>query len=186
MLWYLGISARIRPIKLTFRESFKDSDLAEISGKIVITPNASMSGMQMHCFLISMCVVSFGIAVGFAMAGLWLVLPFAGLEMLVLIFAFYAVKKSSACREVVSVIDENIIVETGRARLEKSCIFQRAWTQVLLQAPQIKGYPSRLLLRCGSRQVEVGACLSDDERQALRQRLIELKRLPQVFATAAG
>lgn len=139
----------------------------------------------MYCFLVSMCAVSLGIAIGFAIAGLWLVLPFAGLEILVLIFAFYAVQKSSACREVVSVIDENIIVETGRARAEKSCVFQRAWTQVLLQAPQIKGYPSRLLLRCGSRQVEVGACLSNDERQALRLRLIELKGLSQAVTAAA-
>jgi len=139
----------------------------------------------MRCFLIGMCVISFGIAIGFAMVGLWLVLPFAGLEMLVLIFAFHTVQKSSASREVVSVVDERIIIETGKTRPEKSCVFQRAWTQILLQAPQIKGYPSRLLLRCGSRQVEVGACLNNDERQALRRRLLELKGLPQVFSTVA-
>ena len=139
----------------------------------------------MRCFLVGMCVVSFGIAIGFAMVGLWLVLPFAGLEMLVLVLAFSVVKKSSACREVVSVVDENIIIETGRTRPEKSCVFQRAWTQILLQAPQIKGYPSRLLLRCGSRQVEVGACLNNDERHALRRRLLELKGLSQVATAVA-
>lgn len=139
----------------------------------------------MRCFLLSMCIVSFGIAIGFAIVGLWMVLPFAGLEMFVLIFAFYSVQKSSACREIVSVVDENIIIETGRTKPEKSCVFQRAWTQILLQSPQVKGYPSRLLLRCGSRQVEVGACLNNDERQALCRRLVELKRLPQVFVAAA-
>jgi len=140
-----------------------------------------MSVKQMCCFLLSMCVVSFGIAIGFAMAGLWLVLPFAGLEMLVLLLAFYAVWQSSACREVVSISDESIIVETGRTAPEKSCVFQRHWTQVLLQMPKIKGYPSRLFLRCGSQQVEVGSCLSNEERLALSQRLVELG-LSQDFA----
>ncbi len=159
--------------------------MAEISGRIVITPNVSMTRKQLYCFLLGMCGICLGIAIGFAMLGLWLVLPFAGIEMLVLVLAFLSVRRTVERREVISVDEERIVVEAGRLEPEQSCVLQRCWTRVLLELPKISGYPSRLLLRCGSRQVEIGACLSNEERECLRQRLDALTGLPRSFAAVS-
>jgi uncharacterized membrane protein len=157
------------------------------SDSIVISPNASMSCGQMCVFLLSMFLVSSMIALGFAWVGLWLVLPFAGLEMLVLAVAFYSVLKKSQCREVVYVDHDNVTVQSGRRGPEQQCIFLRAWTQVQLVSPSIRGYPSRLLLRCGGRQVEIGACLTEDEREALGERLNQiLSPADQPLVAVAG
>ena len=129
-------------------------------------------------FLVLMSVTSLGIGVAFAWQGLWMVLPFAGLEMIFLAVAFHYVHKTGNCREVVSVAADNVRVEAGRHSPEYVCVFQRAWTQVLLQAPKIKGYPNKLLLRSGGKQVEVGACLNDKERLALHDHLVKLLQLP--------
>lgn len=125
-----------------------------------------------------MSVTSLGIALVFAWQGLWMILPFAGLEMLVLAVAFYQVHKKACSREVISFDTDDIRVEVGRDAPEHVCIFQRAWTQVLLQTPSIKGYPSKLFLRSGGRQLELGACLNDDERQALHDHLVKLVQIP--------
>lgn len=137
-------------------------------------------------FLVLMSVTSLGIGVAFAWQGLWMVLPFAGLEMILLAVAFHYVQKSANSREVVSIESDNVRVESGRHAPEFACVFQRAWTQVLLQAPKIKGYPSRLLLRSGGKQVEVGACLSDDERMALHDHLVKLVQLPSSMQLLAN
>ena len=64
-----------------------------LAAEYVITAkrNCSLSSTGRLLFLLLMGVVSFGIALGFAMLGAWLVLPFAGLEMLLLSWAFYHV-----------------------------------------------------------------------------------------------
>ena len=160
--------------------------MSNISDKVVITPNASMNRKQMCWFLVLMTVTSLGIGIAFAWQGLWMVLPFAGLEMIFLATAFYCVQKSGSCREVVSVESDNVRVEAGRHAPEYVCVFQRAWTQVLLQTPKIKGYPSKLLLRSGGKQVEVGACLSDEERVALHDHLVKLVQLPSSMQLLAN
>lgn len=132
----------------------------------------------MCCFLALMSVTSLGIGMAFAWQGLWMVLPFAGLEMIFLAVAFHCVRKSGSCREVVSVGTESVRIEVGHHSPEYVCEFKRPWTQVLLLAPKIKGYPSKLLLRSGGKQVEVGACLSDEERLTLHDHLVRLVQLP--------
>lgn len=141
---------------------------------IVVSPNASMTWQEAKWFLAGLSGVILMIASGFAMMGLWLILPFAGLEVLVLVAVFYVLAGNGARREVVHIDSKQVRVEAGRQCLEHSCCFHRVWTQVLLEPEKIRGYPTRLLLRSAGKQVEVGAFLNNDERQALWLRLKQL------------
>ncbi len=51
---------------------------------IQIAPNCSLRPQSAALFFASICAVSFAIAGVLALKGLWPILPFAGLEMLVL------------------------------------------------------------------------------------------------------
>lgn len=118
--------------------------------------------------------MSFLVAGGFAWVGAWLILPFAGLEMLVLAFALKANLRACRTKEVVHIDDQHVCVEVGRQGPEQSCCFVRCWTEVFLSPAKIKGYPSHLYLRSAGRQVELGACLDNKDRKALSIKLKEL------------
>ena len=117
-----------------------------------------------------MVFVTFGIAIAFAMKGAWLILPFAGLEMLVLGIALYMVARRNASWQSISVSEDLVeVVEHGLSHEQQS--FQRAWASVVHEHPRINGHPSRLLIRSHGRSLEVGACLGETEKAYLAREL---------------
>ncbi len=133
----------------------------------VIRPNNSLSWRGNQLFLVSMVTVSFSIAGAFAAMGMWLVLPFAGFEMLVLWIVLHLCCARACRQEVVSIAGQEVQVSVGREKPERCCTFERHWARVVLHQARIRGYPSRLLIRSHGREIEIGACLIDEERQQL-------------------
>ena len=126
--------------------------------------------------VITLCCL--GIAVFYAMHGYWPILPFAGLEVLVLGVAFYLTLRRSGMREVVSVQGEVVKVEKGRETPQESWECPRAWAQVRLERPRIDWYPSRLAILFQGKQVEIGRFLNEMERQELAYELQQAIRAP--------
>jgi uncharacterized membrane protein len=125
---------------------------------------------------LAILTVSLGIAAVFALQGAWLVLPFAGAEMLVLGGALYIVARRSARWQMITIRDEQVdIVEHGPGS-EHQETFQRAWTRVELLVPAIKGHPSRLVIGSHGRRVEIGGCLNEEDKQYLLHELREAVR----------
>jgi uncharacterized membrane protein len=133
----------------------------------VIRPNQSLSWRGNQLFLAGMVAVSFSIAGVFAAQGIWMVLPFAGFEMLVLALALHQCCVRTCQQEVVSIAGSEVQVAVGREKPERSFTFKRCWARVIIDQAKTRGYPSRLLIRSHGRQIEIGACLIDDERQTL-------------------
>lgn len=144
--------------------------------RFVIRPNRSLSWAQVKCFYVGIAAVSLVIAVGFAVRGFWPVLPFAGLELLVLGCALYVCTLDGCRSDVVSVDSHTVTVEKGCRAPSKTWEFNRAWTQVKLFRPRIVWYPSRLVLRSAGKEVEVGDFLTEDERVRLAKQLSEAIR----------
>lgn len=141
--------------------------------RFVIRPNRSLSWKGTQLFFVGMCAVSFGIATGFALIGAWLVLPFAGLEMLVLGACLYQSACRSARCEVVSIDSDVIEVQQGRHGPQRICRFQRAWARVNFRRPVQGWQPSRLTISSHGREVEIGTYLTEEERNLLA---LELRR----------
>lgn len=122
-------------------------------------------------FFLIMVAVSFGIAGTFTAFGYWVVFPFAGLEMAVLGISLYLCAMKTTWCEVISIESGTIEVVVGRHSPESSYKFDRHWARIVLDPPRARGYPSRLLLRSHGRELEVGACLNNEERQQLAKAL---------------
>ncbi len=141
--------------------------------RFILRPNRSLSWRGSLYFFLSFCLVSGTIATGMAMLGYWLVLPFAGLEVLVVGASLYVV----ACRcyecEVISITEDSIEVERGRRRLRQRGTLKRTWTQVCLERRAAGWQPTRLVIRSHGRSIEVGRFLNEDERGRLA---VELAR----------
>ncbi len=145
--------------------------------RLVIGPNASLNGTQAALFMLWMCSVCFGIAIVFAWQGYWMVLPFAGLEMLALGAGLWWSLRGNAYREVIIFEPELIRIEIGRRRPEHRWGFPRAWTRLEFE-PETTADHSHLWLAYAGVRCEVGACLGEDDRVALARRIRELLARP--------
>lgn len=141
----------------------------------VIRPNCSLTWRGNLWLLAGFCIVSFSIAGAFAYLGMWLILPFAGLEMVALGLALYLCAWRAEVREVVWLEGDRLRIEVGRRGPETRHEFDRHWVRVLLLPATAGIRRSRLMLRSHGRQLEIGACLPEEERRdlaaALRQAL---------------
>lgn len=135
--------------------------------RIVIRPNRSLTRRQLQLVFLVIAVICLGIACVFAAFGMWPVLPFAGAEVLVVGIGFYLSAVSGMETEVVSVNNAEVAVEKSHRQLRQRWVMQRAWAQIRLLPPQIRWYPTRLVIRSHGNEVELGGFLNEDERRQL-------------------
>jgi uncharacterized membrane protein len=142
--------------------------------RIEISPNCSLSPRGARMFFGAACVVPFGVAAVLALKGFWPVLPFAGLEMLLLGWALNVSLERRFYRQTITVTESDVSVES-RDRLRFSrVVFPRHWAQVKLRRPAARLHPSRLTIESHGRQCELGSFLTEEERRGLALRLQRL------------
>ena len=139
--------------------------------RFVLRPNRSMSWRGSLVFFGSLFLLSSFVAVSLMALGFWMVLPFAGLEMLAVGIGLYVV----ACRcyecEVISIDGSAILIEKGRGYPRQRWALGRVWARVVLERCPKQWYPSRLLIRSQGQVIEVGRFLHEEERQRLATEL---------------
>jgi|SRR5687767_10455219 uncharacterized membrane protein len=147
------------------------SEAAHAPGfKRVARRNNSLSSTGRLVAFALIFIVSIGIAAAFAIFGAWLILPFAGLEMLVLFFAFRYMERHAADYEVIEIDGDTVKVEWASGGTLRGGAFNRHWVQVVAH-----GDGSRLALRSHGRELEIGRYMTDEQRlelaRALKRRL---------------
>jgi len=146
-------------------------DTAECQYCYILRPNRSLSWRQNLAVFSGLCAVTLASVVPLVAMGFWLVLPFAGLELLVVGIGLYvAICRCHEC-EVICVAADSIKVERGRRGPRERWVLGRAWAQVILKACPRQWYPSRLLIRAHGRSVEIGRFLVEEERLKLAREL---------------
>lgn len=146
-------------------------DSFNASHRFMIRPNCSLPWRETVQFYLGMVIVSFSIAIAFAMKGMWLILPFAGLEMLALGVALYIVSRRGMRWQMLNIHENCVDIIECVDKSESRHSFQRAWVQVRFEAATVKGHPSRLLLGSHGRTTEIGEYLTEIEKQQLAQQL---------------
>jgi uncharacterized membrane protein len=136
---------------------------------IIARPNCSLSPASRVRFLCFIAAFTFGVALFFAWMGAWPVLPFAGLEVGVLVWAFKHVARHAQDYEKITIQGDCLTVECRSAELVSCYEFNRCWARVVLE-PAAHG-EWRLALRSHGRHLEVGRYLNTAQRQALGQEL---------------
>lgn len=150
-----------------------------------ITPNSSLSWRETVIFFCGISTVSMTIAVSLAMQGLWLVVPFSGLELIALGGALYYVGLRNQSREIVALTGETIYIrfENRIGKRIRDHRLQRAWARVDLRRSTHRGHPQQLLICSHGQEIEIGQILTDDERRYLAR---ELDRRLQENPAAQG
>jgi uncharacterized membrane protein len=141
---------------------------------IVIAPNCSLSVRGAVLFFLTACAPCFGIAGVLTFLGFWPVLPFAGLEMLLLGAALRISLARRNHRQTIVISESDVAVQSKIGKIEREVVFPRHWAQVKLRRSTSRLHPSRLVIESHGRQCAVGDFLTEEERRGLAQRLSEL------------
>lgn len=138
--------------------------------KIIVRPNHSLARKDALKLLLVIATVAFTIAMGFVVAGAWLVLPFAGLEVLAFFVAFYYIYLHAEDFESITLEEDSVIVEKRGHKIDETVIFQRYWAKVMLRE-KLDGTRG-LFIGSHGKEIEFGRHLiSDDQRVQLAKQL---------------
>ncbi len=135
--------------------------------EFVLQPNRSLNWKAAQAAFFVICGFSAAIAGYFASLGAWLVLPFAGLEVLAMGLGLYLCALGTHRREILRIDAQHIVIQRGLHGPRHETRLPRAWARVVLASDARNWYPNRLLLRSHGRDTEVGKQLLDDERRQL-------------------
>lgn len=144
------------------------SSLRHSDHRYDIRPNRSLDGVQAMSVVVAISLGTLAIAGFLTIAyGAWPILPFAGLEVLVLAWGFWHVQRRSGDSEVLVVGDEYVDVTRRSGGCVESFRFPRHWVRVELERRRARHFPTRLKIGSHGRFVEIGHFLTDDERSSL-------------------
>jgi uncharacterized membrane protein len=144
---------------------------AEGTCRFTLKPNCSLSWRWVKRLAAGLGCCILAVGTYWVSLGAWLVLPFTGLELLVVGVGFYLSSLVGHSREVIEIDGEDLRVLRGGRRLQEVARLPRYWTQATLSRDPRGWYPSLLVLRCHGRRVEVAARLIDAEREDLTAEL---------------
>lgn len=141
---------------------------------IQVSANCSLSRRGAVLFFSGVAGGSLSVAILFASVGMWPVLPFAGLELLLLGTALALSMRRGQEGEAITVTGDKVIVERYGRGSRETREFTRLWAKAELRRSPGSWHPSRLVIVSHGRGVEVGGALAESARQDLYRKLAAL------------
>lgn len=129
-------------------------------------PRCSLTRGQAHQVFWALAAVCFGVAIAFSALGYWLVLPFAGLEVGLLAWAFEAMRNRECNYETLTIDGDAVVLEWSNGRRTGRRELNRHWTRIESDC-SAPGRNCRISVRSHGRGTEIGVYLSDEARLQL-------------------
>ena len=145
------------------------SDIDSSSYRVTFKPNCCLTAESKRQVVLLLTVIPCCIAIGFAMLGAWLVLPFVGLEIVALSFAFYYVNSHESDYESISIDGNSLVVERGSRQHVSQYELNPYW--VTVQRRELANGELQLYLLSHGKSIEVGRYLTRKQREVLADQL---------------
>jgi uncharacterized membrane protein len=129
---------------------------------LTLKRNCSISPAGLLCVFAALSIVAVAIGIGFAIAGAWLILPFAGLEVAMLGVAFVLYARRAADYEKIELGRDRLTVEVAEAARTARYELDPRRARVFLEKDE--GYGARVLLRGAEEELEIGRHLDAGSR----------------------
>jgi len=144
--------------------------------RLTIKPTRSISWRGNLIFLLLISTPILIIAFGFLYVGAPIILPFAGLEILIVLLASYYVYQKTNKQEIITISPEKLIIEKGKFRPETSIEFIREWAYVFVERAKHPWYPVHIVISSKGQRVPVGEFLTDDDKKIFIEKMDEIIR----------
>ena len=147
--------------------------------QVVVRANKSMSwraNVLLAASLGSLSAVFGGII---ATAGFWMVMPFAGLEFLLVYFCLTRVYRRLGYTEVISNMGDMLLVESGYDEPVTTAEMPCQRTRVQFDDPASAFDVGRLQLQCSGQSLEIGQALNKEEKRMLYKEILYCLRVDE-------
>lgn len=141
---------------------------------IVLSPNRSLTWEANKKILFAMFLVNMVIGLSFAAVGAWLILPFAGLEILLVGIGMYYVCWKLNFKQTITIEAESLTLQKGVYFPKEEWQWQTSQTHLLKQASRYRMSPPTLFLKHLNQRIEIGEFLNRTEKKELREHLAHL------------
>jgi uncharacterized membrane protein len=132
---------------------------------VIVRRNQVIASRSMLLVVSAVAAFALAIGLGFASLGLWLVLPFVGLEVIALVIAFRVYSRHVADNETIRADERGLAVEIREGNRLFRYRLDANWAQCILENA---GREARLLIGSHGKFVQIGRHLNDEGRRNLR------------------
>lgn len=136
------------------------------TGDILIEPNRPIKWSDNVRFIKVFALISLIIAMFFLYHGFLLVLPFSGLEIILLTACLYLVYKHYSTCQVIHFTKDSVILESGDATDHDRIEYQRYWSKFYIDGEGYYNIP-RLSISSMGKTTEIGNFLNYDDKARL-------------------
>ena len=137
---------------------------------VILKRNCSISPAGLACVFAALGVAALAIGAGFALLGAWLILPFAGLEVLLLGAAFFLQARHATDYE-------RIELDQGRLAIDVSQAERVSHYELDARVARVETRGRHVVLRGGRQALELGRHLDDESRAAFAAELEKRLRI---------
>jgi len=137
----------------------------------IISGNNSLSFHGSIIFISLISCISLFIALGFTIKGYWIILPFAGLEMIFLAVMLLYCCHNNSMYEKIQIFEDKVNISSKYRKNKGFFEVNKYWASLVLTKPKLRGYPHKLYVRYKGREMEIGVMLEDKERLELAEML---------------
>ncbi len=140
--------------------------------RIDLAATNALNPRQARLFIAVVAAGCLTVAVVWTARGFWPVLPFAGLEVVLVALALRVNRRRALLTQTIWVSDDEVrIRKREKNGVEREVVFPRYWTRVKLSRSAITSHPARLTLESSGKSCEVGEFLTEERRRELAREL---------------
>ena len=140
----------------------------------VVSPNLSMSWRANMYLAGAVAVVCLGTAIVWAFFGFWVVLPFAGAEVIFVTWCLHTTVRKLSVKEVITISENEIKVEWGRTGPQQSVKLPRHWTRLAYSCSENPFEVGDLMVCAYGKSYALGSSLGRSEKRELFTELNKL------------
>lgn len=135
--------------------------------RVVVQGNRSASWRANLWLAAALAVVCLGIAIALATQGLWMVIPFAGLEVVFVTACLYLTLRRLSRKEVITVEPQAIRLEWGYTCADTSVALPRRWSRLEYACKDSPFDCGDLAVAAHGKRYALGRCLNREEKKTL-------------------
>ena len=139
---------------------------------ITVRPNNSITGKGRTMVVGILAFMSFAVAIAFGLIGAWMVLPFAGLELIAVAYAFYYVHCHANDFESISIEGDAFKVVKSSYRQQKEFSFNRYWVKVITKI--LPCGDELLFISAHGKELEFGGRFMNNEQRVVLAKQLKL------------
>lgn len=139
------------------------------SFRVTFKPNSALTPAGKQKVVALLTIIPCLVGLGFAVIGAWLILPFVGLEIVALGYAFYYINNHENDYESITIDGDSLVVQRSIAQQISQQVVNPYWVKVVRH--ELANGELHLYLQSHGKDIEVGRYLTRKQRELLAKQL---------------